>query len=118
MKNRLRLGQAGLFWREVPDGGVHLVGLKVFCGQSGDDLREKNVRRFGETRRGFRAGGCRGGRGGESRCLPVPNRLMFEEIWEKRGAVAPAGSMQAMEEQYPGEAPRGVPQRELPCLGW
>jgi len=44
------------------------------------------------------------------------HRLMFEEIWEKRGAASPEGSMQAVEEQYIRKLREGF--RNGSCLAW
>ena len=54
--------------------------------------------------------------GAEIPVLARFHRLMFEEIWEKRGAVAPAGSMQAMEEQYRQKLREGF--RDGSCHAW
>jgi len=44
------------------------------------------------------------------------HRLMFEEIWEKRGNTSPEGCMQAMEEQYKQKLRDGF--RDGSCHAW
>jgi GNAT superfamily N-acetyltransferase len=44
------------------------------------------------------------------------HRLMFAEIWEKRGTAAPDGSMQVMEEQYIQKLREGF--RDGSCHAW
>jgi len=44
------------------------------------------------------------------------HRLMFEEIWAKRGNAAPEGGMEAMEEQYARKLREGF--RDGSCHAW